>query len=179
MRAAALAGAIGLFAAGPVLASPLFDAYRAMCGDTAGELTAVKAAVAKARWTATEVNPPAMNGVQVVESQAWTATVGGDSVTLSAWTGTKGNVHVSVCTMRATQAAFSETAKDATSWVGVPAQSALPGKAAWHLTGMGGHMTAVEKTGYDAAAGSPGGLEFFSVSADGPEVVIDLLKIKS
>ncbi len=176
---AALAGAaLATFAASPALASPVFDAFRNVCGDSHGDFAAIKAGADAGHWVPTEVAPNTMEGVTVAESVARQITVGGAKMTLFAWRGSKGTVQVTACTVKVTQAPFAGLADDAKTWVGFAPEAATGAKAVWRYTENAGVKSAVQKADYDKAAAA-GGLDFFTVSQVGPETVLDLLKIKS
>jgi hypothetical protein len=173
-----LAGALALGLATPVAASPAFDAFRHVCGDTRADFTAVKAAVSAGGWIPTEVQPSTMEGVTVIESLARTAMAGDARITVYAWHGTKGKIEVSVCTMRVTGPKYAVLDGEAKAWVGFAPQTATDEKSSFQFTDAGGARKALDKTGYDAAAAGAG-LEMFTVTADGQQTIIDLLKIKS
>lgn len=176
---AALAGAaLALALASPALASPVFDAFQKVCGDTHGDFAATKAAVDAGHWVPTEVAPNTMEGVTITESLARQITVGGARLTLFAWRGSKGTVQVIACTIKVTQTPFAGLADDAKAWVGFAPEAATATKAVWRYTETGGAKSAVQKANYDKAAAA-GGLDFLTVSQLGPETVLDLLKIKS
>jgi hypothetical protein len=174
-----LAGALFLAAASPVAASPAFDAFKKVCGDTNADFNAVKTAVGSGGWAPTEVHPATMEGVAVSESLARAATVAnGVKVTLFAWQGTKGAVHISACTMRVTKETFADLGQQAQGWTGFAPQTADTGKNVWRFTEAGGARKALAPADYNAAAAA-GGLNFFTVSADRAETILDLLHIKS
>jgi hypothetical protein len=176
LRAAAAAAVLA--AATPAAASPAFDGFRSACGDSHGDFVAVKAAVDAGHWVPTEVQPSTMEGVEVTESVARTVVVNGAKLTLFAWHGTKGQVQVSACTVRVSPAKLADMAADAKSWLGFAPQTADAAKAAWQFTEAAGGRKPVEKSDYTAAAAA-GGLDFFTIKVDGPEIILDLLKIKS
>ena len=162
----------------PAAASPAFDGFRAVCGDSHMDFAAIKSAVDAGHWVPTEVTPNSMPGVTVTESVARTVNAGGAKLTLFAWHGTKGAVQVSACTVRVTQAKFADLSHDAQAWTGFAPQTSDTGKAVWQFTEDAGARKAVQKADYNTAAAA-GGLNFFTVSSVGAETVIDLLKIKS
>jgi hypothetical protein len=174
---AALAGAF-LAAAAPVAASPAFDGFRTVCGETHGDFAAVKAAVDAGHWAPTEVQPSTMEGVTVTESLAREAVAGDAKMTLFAWHGAKGNVQVSACTIRVSPGKLADLAAETKGWMGFAPQSADPAKAAWQFTETAGARKPLDKSGYEAAAAA-GGLDFLTIKTDGHEVIVDLLKIKS
>jgi hypothetical protein len=167
-----------IVAAMPAAASPAFDGFRTVCGDSHADFAAVKAAVDAGHWSPTEVQPSTMEGVTVTESLARTVVAGGAKLTLFAWHGAKGDVQVSACTVRVSPAKLADMTADAKSWVGFAPQSADAAKAIWQFTEAAGGRKALEKSEYTAAAAA-GGLDFFTVKTDGPEIILDLLKIKS
>jgi hypothetical protein len=173
-----VAGALLVAAAGPVAASPAFDAFRQVCGDTHGDFTAVKAAVASTEWRPTEVKPATMAGVTVTESLARTEVAGAAKVTVYAWHGTKGTVQVNVCTVRVSLMHFAELARESQGWAGFTPQTTGETKNVWRFTEASGAHKALQQSEYDAAAAGAG-LEFFTVSADGVDTLLDLLTIKS
>lgn len=168
-----------IVAAMPAAASPAFDGFRAVCGDSHADFAAVKAAVDAGHWVPTEVQAATMEGVTITESLARTVVAGAAKLTLFAWHGSKGDVQVSACTVRVSPAKFADMAADAKGWVGFAPQSADTAKAIWQFTDAAGAHKALQKSEFTAAAATPGGLEFFTVKPDGSEVILDLLKIKS
>ncbi|HEY2482133.1 MAG TPA: hypothetical protein VGI30_08060 [Caulobacteraceae bacterium] len=178
LRLGAAAAAAFIVAALPAAASPAFDGFRGVCGDSDADFAAVKAAADAGHWVATEVQPSTMEGVEVSESLARTVAVGGAKLTVFAWHGTKGAVQVSACTVRVSPAKQADMAADAKGWVGFAPQAADAAKASWQFTETAGARKPVQKSDFTAAAAA-GGLNFFTVKADGPEIILDLLKIKS
>jgi len=170
--------ALALAMALPAAASPAFDGFKAVCGDTHMDFAAVKSAVDAGHWVPTEVQPSTMEGVTVTESLARTVIAGGAKLTLFAWRGTKGAVQVSACTVRVAQAKYADLSHDAGAWAGFAPQVASPTKSVWQFTEDSGAIKAVQKADFNTAAAA-GGLDFFTVTATGPETILDLLKIKS
>ena len=168
----------GLLAAGPAAASPAFDAFRQVCGDTHGDFAAVKAAVAGPGWKATEVKAATMQGVTVVESVARAEVVGRAKVTLYAWRGTKGTVRVNACTVRVSLLPLRDLTGEAQAWAGFTPQTKGDSKSVWRFTEAGGLHKALQESDYNAAAAGAG-LEFFTLSADGVDTLLDLLTIKA
>jgi hypothetical protein len=155
--------ALGLTMALPAAASPAFDGFKAVCGDTHLDFAAVKSAADAGHWVPTEVQSSTMEGVTVTEF---------------AWHGTKGAVQVSGCTVRVSPGKFADLAHDAGAWAGFAPQVSSPSKSVWQFTENAGAIKAVQKTEYNAAAAAAG-LDFFTVTAAGSEAILDLLKIKS
>lgn len=170
--------ALALAMALPAVASPAFDGFKAVCGDTHLDFAAVKSAADAGHWAPTEVQSSTMEGVTVAESLARTVVAGGAKLTLFAWHGTKGAVQVSACTVRVSPGKFSDLSHDAAAWAGFAPQVASANKSVWQFTENAGALKPVQKTEYNAAAAA-GGLEFFTVTGVGPEAILDLLKIKS
>ena len=172
-----VAAAVAALAA-PVLASPAFDAFQQTCGDTQADFAAVKAAVAKGAWVPTEVTPSTMEGVTVIESLARAETLGGVPLTVYAWHGMNGKIAISACTVRATGTDFKAVDAEARAWVGFAPQTVEASKSKFQFTPTATGIRAVEPAGQNAAAAGSG-LELFTVSADGADTILDLLKIKS
>jgi hypothetical protein len=170
--------ALGLTMALPAAASPAFDGFKAVCGDTHLDFAAVKSAADAGHWVPTEVQSSTMEGVTVTESLARTVVAGGAKLTVFAWHGTKGAVQVSGCTVRVSPGKFADLAHDAGAWAGFAPQVSSPSKSVWQFTENAGAIKAVQKTEYNAAAAAAG-LDFFTVTAAGSEAILDLLKIKS
>jgi len=173
-----LAAATVVALALPAAASPSFDAFRRVCGDTHADFAAIKSALGAATWGPTEVAPTNMEGVTPDESIARTTTVGDARVTIFAWVGTRGAYHVTACTARVTKLPVDGAARETQGWLGFAAQSADAGKSTWRYSDTAGGHAGVDKAGYEAAAAA-GGLFFLNVFADHGEAVLDLLKIKS
>ena len=172
------AGAVLAVAAGPAAASPAFDAFRQVCGDTHGDFAAVKAALAGPGWRPTEVKPSTMPGVTVVESVARTEVAGTAKVTAYAWHGTKGTVQVNACTVRVSLLPLRDLTAESQAWAGFTPQTKGEAKTVWRFTQADGAHKALQASDYDAAAAAAG-LEFFTVSADGVDTLLDLLTIKA
>jgi hypothetical protein len=172
------AAAVAAAALPAAAASPVFDAFQKVCGDTHADFDAVKAAVAAGAWTPTDVTPSTMAGVTVSESLARSERVGATPLTVYAWHGMNGKIAVSACTVRATGAKFGPLAADARAWVGFAPQSMADGKAKYQFTQTAAGLKAVDSTTFNAAAAGSG-LELFTVSPDGDDTILDLLKIKS
>ncbi|HEY1415899.1 MAG TPA: hypothetical protein VGF42_08440 [Caulobacteraceae bacterium] len=171
---AALASCVAL----PAAASPAFDAFKKICGDTHTDFAAVKAALGGAGWTTTEVLPTNMEGVTPTEGIARTSTVGNERVSIYAWQGIKGQFHLTACTARVTQFQLAQAIGDAKTWLGFPPETDAKGKSTWRYGLTNGAWTPVKQADFQTAAGA-GGLYFFNVFADHGEVVLDLLMIKS
>jgi hypothetical protein len=172
------AGAVLAATAGPAAASPAFDAFRQVCGDTHGDFAAVKAAVAGPGWKPTEVKAATMQGVTVVESVARAEVAGRSKVTLYAWRGTKGTVQVNACTVRVSAVPMGDLVADSQGWAGFTPQTNDKSKTVWRFTVADGAHKALQESDYNAAAAGAG-LEFFTLSADGADTLLDLLTIKA
>ncbi len=172
----ALAASFGL----PAAASPAFDAFKKVCGDTHADFTAVKAALGEAGWTPTEVLPTNMEGVSPTEGIARTSTIGNEHVAVYAWEGTKGQFHLSACTARVRALQLGQANNEAKTWLGLAPENAN-GKSTWRYGLTSGAPAAFNMSDQAAtqAAAASGGLYFFNVFVDHGEVVLDLLKIKS
>jgi hypothetical protein len=177
-RSGAILAAALLAAASPAAASPAFDAFRQVCADSHADFDAAKAALATGGWRPTEVHAATMQGVSVVESMARVEAAGPVKVTVFAWHGTKGAVQISACTVRVSPMKLEGVAKEAQDWAGFAPQTATPSQDVWRYTPAGAAHKALQPGDYNAAAAGAG-LEFFTVSADGADTILDLLKIKS
>ena len=173
----ALAASIGVPAAA---ASPAFDAFKKVCGDTHANFADIKSALAGPGWTSTEVLPTNMEGVTPTEGVARTSTAGNEQIAVYAWEGTKGQFHLVACTARVKQLKLGEANGDAKVWLGFAPDNAN-GKSTWRYGLTNGAPAAVNMTNQAAtqAAAAGDGLYFLNVFSDHDEVVIDLLKIKS
>ncbi len=171
---AALAATIAL----PATASPAFDVFKKVCGDSHADLAAIKTALAAPGWASTEILPTNMEGVTPSEGIARTSTVGGERISVYAWEGLKGQFHLTACTARVTHLELGQANGEAKSWLGFPPESDANGKTTWRYGMANGAMSAVKQADFQAATAA-GGLYFFNVFADHGEVVLDLLKIKS
>jgi hypothetical protein len=172
---AAFAASIALPAAA---ASPAFESFKKICGDTHADFAAIKAGLAGKEWASAEVQPTNMQGVTPTEGIARTTTIGNERIAIYAWEGMKGQFHLTACTARVTSLQLGEANGDAKSWLGFPPESADNGKSTWRYGVANGAAAAVKQADFQAAAGG-GGLYFLNLFADHGEVVIDLLKIKS
>ena len=164
--------------ASPALASPAFDSFRQVCGDTHADFTAIKIALSGAAWTPTDAAPMTMEGVTVTESVARQANFGGEKVTVDAWTGMRGAFHVTACTVRAPKNAAGAADKDSQAWLGFAPQAKDGGKLTWRFGDDGAKLAALDPSGYQAAVGK-GGLYFYNLSTEQSDAVLDLLKIQS
>jgi hypothetical protein len=172
--AAALIAAIAL----PAAASPGFDAFRKVCGDSNGDFTAIKAALGESGWAPSEILPTNMEGVTPTESIARSRTFGDQKVTIFSWIGMRGQFHLTACTARVTKLDLAPASQEAQAWVGFAPGSTENGKSTWRFGENGQAKAAVQKDGFQAAADG-GGLFFFNLFSDHGETVLDLLKIKS
>ena len=154
-----------------------FGAFQSICLTPNADFATVKAAVAS--WRDTEVTgDTTLPGVTVSDKLTKASKTGGIPVTLFAWTGTtKSGVHVSGCTLRVSKPDFDELQGAATAYAGFAAQDASPKKAVFHYTSASGKLTALDKSGFEAAA-SGEGMDILTVSSDIHGSVVDLLKIK-
>ncbi|HXV00365.1 MAG TPA: hypothetical protein VG166_07695 [Caulobacteraceae bacterium] len=165
-------------AAGPAAASPAFEAFRQVCADSHADFAAAKTALATGAWRPAEVHAATMQGVTVAESVTRAEAAGPVKLTAFAWHGTKGAVQISACTVRISPMPLPAIAKEARDWAGFEPQVATPSQDVWRYTSAGSAHTSLQPPEYNAAAAGAG-LEFFTVSADGADTVLDLLKIKS
>jgi hypothetical protein len=175
---AVLAAALLAAAASPAAASPAFDAFRQVCADNHSDFDAVKAALTTGGWRPAEVKAATMQGVTVVESVAREEAAGPVKLTVFAWHGTKGPVQISACTVRVSPMTVGGIVKEAQDWAGFSPQTNTPTQDVWRFTPAGGARKALQPGEYNAAAAAAG-LEFFTLSADGADTILDLLKIKS
>lgn len=173
---AAIAASIGFSAA----ASPAFDTFKKVCGDTHARIADIKSALANPGWTPTEVLPTNMEGVTPTEGIARTSMAGNEQISVYAWEGMKGQFHLVACTARVKQLKLGEATGEAKAWLGFAPESAN-GKSTWRFGLTNGAPAAVNLTNQAAtqAAAAGEGLFFLNVFTDHDEVVIDLLKIKS
>jgi hypothetical protein len=162
----------------PAAASPAFDAFRQVCGDSHGDFAAIRTALAAPGWAPADVLPNSMEGVTPTEGVARVRKVGDQQITIYAWIGMKGAFHLTACTAKVSKIDLGAATQDAQTWVGFAPESAAGGKSTWRYGETGGARAAVQQAGFQAAADG-GGLFFFNVFADHGEAVLDLLKIKS
>ena len=177
MKLILISAALAAFAA-PAAASPGVDAFKTVCGETHGDFTAVKAALAAPGWTATEAAQNPLPGVTPSEGIARRRVVGDSEITINAWTGLKGNYHLTACTVKVTKITVDAAVKETQAWVGFAPETATGDKTTWRYGEAGGSRAAVQQSAYETAAGGSG-LFFLNVFADNGAAVIDLLKIKS
>ena len=177
---ASIAGLVGLTATTTVQAAndaTPFGAFEAVCLTPNAEFQSVKAAASA--WHDTEVTGAStFPNATVTEKLSKAFKVGGVPVTLFAWTGTlKSGVRVCGCTVRVSKPAFGEIETAATAYAGFSPQDSDPKKAVFRYTPAAAKPTAIDKSGFDAAAASEG-IDILTVSGDVHGAVIDLLKIK-
>ncbi|MGH7023357.1 MAG: hypothetical protein ACREEB_07165 [Caulobacteraceae bacterium] len=177
LLSASVAAAIAAFAL-PAAASPAFDAFRKVCGDSHADFAAIKAALAGPGWTSADVHPTNMEGVTPDESIARATTAGGQRVTVDAWIGKKGAYNITACTAKVVGGAPADLAREAQAWLGFAPASVDSGKSTWRYGVTGGKPAAVDKAGFNAAAAGTG-LFFFNLFPETGDVVLDMLKIKS
>ena len=154
-----------------------FGAFQSLCLTPNAEFGAVKAAAGA--WRDTEViGASTLPGVTVSDKISKASKAGGVPVTLFAWTGTtKSGVHVSGCTVRVSKPSFDELQNAAATYTGFPAQESAPKKAVFRYTPSATKPTALDKSGFDAAAAGEG-MDILTVTGDVHGAVLDLLKIK-
>ena len=182
IRTALAAVAVGALAV-PVLAAPpaaqgAFDAFARVCGETHADYAAVTAALDTQGWKAAEVKAATLQGVTVSDHIGRALRVSGTDLTVFAWRGATANqIQVSGCTVRVAALKAEGLRASAQAWTGFAPQTTDAKKAAFQFTDDGAAHRALAKADYDAAAAGAG-LEMFTVSADGPDTILDLLKIK-
>ncbi len=154
-----------------------FGAFEAVCLTPNAGFAGVQAAAGG--WHDTEVTGAStLPGVTVSDHLSKASKAGGVPVTLFAWTGTtKSGVHVSGCTVRIAKPAFDELQGAAAAYTGFAAQDASPKKAVFRYTPAAAKPTALDKSGFDAAAAGEG-MDILTVTGDVHGAVLDLLKIK-
>jgi hypothetical protein len=172
-----ISAAAAAFAA-PAMASPGFDAFKTVCGETHADFTAIKAALGAPGWTVTEAQQNALPGVTPTEGIARRRIAGDTEITVNAWTGEKGNYHLTACTVKVSKVAASAATQETQAWLGFAPESTENGQAKWRYSENGGTRTALKQPDYESAAGGAG-MFMLSVSPDKNDAVIDLLKIKS
>ena len=174
-------GLTAAFCAGLALpvaaASPAFDAFARVCGDTHVDYSAIVNALDFKVWKPTPVTSATMDGATVSDKVSRGATIGDTPLTLFAWKGTKGPYQFTACTIRVSGGKLDAFTTEAQAWAGFAPQTAEAKKANFRFIQEGGARKAVEKAEYEAAAAGAG-LEFLTVSQDGPDTILDLLKIK-
>jgi hypothetical protein len=154
-----------------------FGAFEAVCLTPNADFAGVKAAASA--WRDTEVTGDSvLPGVTASDRLSKATKAGGVPVTLFAWTGTtKSGVHVSGCTVRVSKSDFDEFQSAAATYVGFAAQDAAPRKVTFRYTPAAAKPTAIDKSGFDAAAAGEG-MDILTVTGDIHGAVLDLLKIK-
>ncbi|HWD67528.1 MAG TPA: hypothetical protein VG227_06155 [Caulobacteraceae bacterium] len=170
---AALATSFGF----PAAASPAFDAFKKICGDTRADFPAVKAALGGTGWTPTEILPTNMEGVTPTEGIARTSTVGNQRIAIYAWVGPKPPYQLMSCTAHVPSLQQGQATAEVRAWLGVAPETSSSAKATWRYGLTNGAPTAVTSAGFEPAAAGDG-LYFLNVLTEGGEVVIDLLKIR-
>ena len=180
-----LAAALGAIIAAPAVAGgppgpaggQAFDAFAQVCADTHADYPAMTAAADAGGWKATEVRAGTMEGVAVSDKISRDKSMGGATLTLFAWRGLKGAIQISACTVRVSKGRFDDLRGVAQAWLGFAPQEGAEKKATFRFTDAAGAHKPLAKTEYeDAAAGA--GMEILTVSADGQDTILDLLKIK-
>ncbi len=148
-----------------------------MCLTPNADILAVKAAASS--WRDTEVTGAStFPNATVTEKLSKASKVGGVPVTLFAWTGTlKSGVHVSGCTVRVSIPDFAVIKVAAADFTGFAAQDSDAKKAVFRYTPSAAKPTAIDRTGFDAAAAGEG-IDILTITNDVHGAVIDLLKIK-
>jgi hypothetical protein len=154
-----------------------FGAFEAVCLTPNADFAGVKAAASA--WRDTEVvGATTFPNATVTEKLSKASKVGGVPVTLFAWTGTlKSGVNVSGCTVRVSKSDFDEVKVAAATYAGFAAQDSDPKKVVFRYTPAAAKPTAIDKSGFDAAAAGEG-IDILTVSGDLHGAVLDLLKIK-
>ncbi len=172
---------LALIAAPALAAAPdagqAFDAFAAVCADTHVDYPAVTAAADAGKWKPTEVKAATMEGVAVTDKISRDAKAGGADLTLFAWRGAKGAIQVSACTVRVSKAKADDLRGRAQAWAGFAPQDADAKKATFRFTDAVGARKPLAKPDYEEAAAGAG-MEILTVSADGQDTILDLLKIK-
>ncbi len=161
----------------PAAASPAFDAFAKVCGDTHVDYPSIVSALDYKTWKPTQVTSSTMEGATVSDKISRAATIDDKALTLFAWKGTKSPYQFTACTIRVAGGKLEALTADAQAWAGFAPQTADGKKANFRFSQDGAVRKAVEKSDYDAAAAGAG-LEFLTVSQDGSETILDLLKIK-
>ncbi|MBA3810320.1 MAG: hypothetical protein H0X27_01510 [Caulobacteraceae bacterium] len=154
-----------------------FAAFAAVCADTRVDYPAVAAAADAGKWKPTEVRAATMEGVAVTDKISRDAKAGGADLTLFAWRGMKGAIQVSACTVRVGRSKAADLRERAQAWAGFAPQDADAKKATFRFTDDAGARKPLAKADYDAAAAGAG-MEILTISADGQDAILDLLKIK-
>ena len=174
--AAALGAAIAA-SAHAATAQPAFEAFATVCADTRVDYPAITAAADTGGWKAAEVRAATMEGVAVSDKISRDKAMGGSTLTLFAWRGLKGTIQISACAVRVSKARFDDLQGAAQTWLGFAPQDSAVKRATFRFTDAAGAHKPLAKTDYDdAAAGA--GMEILTVSADGQDTILDLLKIK-
>jgi hypothetical protein len=179
MKRALLAAAL-VAAPMAAAASPPVDAFIKTCGAAGDDFAAVSAALAGPEWKPAEVAAPDMKGIIVSQSLARVGVIGPTKVTVQAWQGaSKDQVRISDCTFRLGARPFAGAADEVRAWAGVAPQDSSATKAGYHFTidAIGARQRVGE--GDAKAAVAAGGLFFLTVTANGLDTIIDLLKIKA
>ena len=154
-----------------------FGAFEAVCLTPNADFQAVKPAAIT--WRDTEVTGAStFPNATVTDKLSKASKVGGIPVTLFAWTGTlKSGVHVSGCTVRVSKPDFDEIKVAAATYTGFAPQDSDPKKVVFRYTPASARPTAIDKTGFDAAAAGEG-IDILTITGDVHGAVFDLLKIK-
>jgi hypothetical protein len=154
-----------------------FGVFEAVCLTPNADFPAVKAAASS--WRDTEVTGASTFPNATVTdklSKAWK--VGGVPVTLFAWTGAlKSGVKVSGCTVRVSISDFAVVKAAAATYAGFPPQDSDPKKVVFRYTPAAAKPTAIDTSGFDAAAAGEG-IDILTVTGDVHGAMLDLLKIK-
>jgi len=155
-----------------------FDAFAQVCGDTHVDYAAALAALDAHGWKTAEVQATTLAGVKVSDRVSRATRVGGTDLTMFAWRGaTNAKIQVSACTVRVSSFKSVPLKAEAQAWAGFAPQGVDAKKVTFQFTDDGAVHRALAKGDYDAASAGAG-LEMFTVSADGPDTILDLLKIR-
>ncbi|MBS0411276.1 MAG: hypothetical protein JSR86_15260 [Proteobacteria bacterium] len=184
LKTFSLAAAAMIASAGPVMAGPsedAFDAFRTVCGATAGEYPAVIAAADGAGWQNTQIVTDTMKGVSITDKQARHKPVNGETLALFATRGVAGKpgdtINVSTCTI-SSKADFATLVSLTQKWLGMPAHDTTATKVGFRYTPAGAGAAAVADNATSAAAAGAGYMMMSVNSVGGGQVTLDLVKLK-
>ena len=177
--AAAVAALLASVQASAQSPDPVFAAFAAVCGQPAGEFTAIQSAADAHGWAATDVkDDPNMPNVVIAEQITRASTVGKIGLVMNAWHGaTKSGVKVSGCTVHVAAADFGGMRDAAGAWLTFTPQESTAKKAIYRFTNAAGAHHALAASEYDAAAAASG-MQILTVSGDADGTVLDLIMIK-
>jgi hypothetical protein len=157
-------------------ADPVFAAFREACLVSGAE----PAAVAKATehgWSDGDMTGTPIPGFVVDNKVMKSTRIGAAELKLFDWHGVKGAIGADECQVSVNKAGFEAVRSAAATSLGFAAQQTAPDKSVFQFQGTAEAPKPIEKTDFDAAAGS-GGVMLLTISKQGNGVFLELLRIR-